>query len=284
MKNRLIPGLVLGVLAVAAPAFADPSASSALPPFRLDPDAVTQAPVHHLAAGSEDGWQLTAGIPLWIPGINGDLTIRGTELSPDQDTDDVIDILDERLNFALALHFEARKGRFGFIVDALYADLRAEGNLGLTDAEAYLKGFIGEVAFFYSLVEPTAARKFGTFRLDALGGVRVTSLKIGIDADTFDISANHTLFDPMVGLRMELGLTEWLALKARGDIAGFGIDAWNTSDFSYNIDAGLAFYLGETFEIDLGYRWLKYDFVTDSGGTSFDATLHGPYVSLLFHF
>ncbi len=282
MKSRFAPSLVLCLLISASSALAETS-GTAVRPFGLDPDALSElSPVQHLAAGSDDGWQLSLGIPIWIPGIEGDLVIRGNELSPDQGTDDVIDILDERLNFALALHFEASKGRFGFFVDVLYADLRAEGTQGLTDAEAYLKGLIGEAAVFYTLVEPTTSRKFGTFQLDALGGVRVTSLKIGIDGDTADVSVNHTLYDPMVGARMELGLTEWLSLKARGDIGGFGISSWNTSDFSYNIDAGLAFYLGETFEIDLGYRWLKYDFVSDD--SSFDATLHGPYVSLLFHF
>ena len=231
------------------------------------------------------GWNLSVGIPVWVPGIGGDLAIKGREFSPDQDTGDTIDVLDTHLNAGAALHLEAHKGRLGFFGDLLYVDLRGTGNETDGDAEAVFKGFVGELGTFYTVVAPPHGRKgWGAFRLDALGGVRVSALELGIDADAFDVSTTNTIYDPIVGARAELGLTNWLAAKARGDVGGFGIDAWDTSDFTWNVETGLEFHLAKWCDLDLGYRWLKYDLVSDSGNASFDATLAGPFVGLTFNF
>jgi opacity protein-like surface antigen len=109
-------------------------------------------------------------------------------------------------------------------------------------------------------------------------------MKLGIHDDVNDLSTTITLYDPIVGTRMELGLTKWLSAKARGDVGGFGINAWDTSDLEFNVEAGLEFHLARWFDMGVGYRWLNYDFVTDSGNSSFDATLSGPVVELRFNF
>jgi hypothetical protein len=74
-----------------------------------------------------------------------------------------------------------------------------------------------------------------------------------------------------------------MSFKVRGDVGGFGIDAWNTSEFAYNVDTALEFHLARWFDLGVGYRWLNYDleFGSDS---SLDATLSGPVVELKFNF
>jgi opacity protein-like surface antigen len=235
-------------------------------------------------AADEDRWKLTFSVPIWLAGADGDLSVRGHHLSADQDTaDDVDELFDSRLNGALALHSEAQRSRFGLLVDAMYLDRSVQGTADATDAEATLRGFIGEVAGIYTLVPPAPGKRgWGMVRVDALGGVRVSSLELGFDSDTFDGDVSRTFFDPYVGARAEVGLTNWLSVKVRGDVGGFGIDAWHTSDFSWNVDTGLEFHLTRWFDIGLGYRWLDYDlnFGSDS---SLDVTLSGPIVEVKFN-
>jgi hypothetical protein len=85
-------------------------------------------------------------------------------------------------------------------------------------------------------------------------------------------------------VRAEFGVTDWLSLKARADVGGFGIDSWPTSDMSYNISTGVEFHLAACCDLELGYRWLTYEFVRDPNFAEFDATLRGPYLSLRFNF
>jgi hypothetical protein len=234
---------------------------------------------------ADDGWDFSLSIPIWLVGVDGNLIVGDQELSGDQDTaDDVDEFLDSELNGAFALHFEAEKRRFGVFLDAMYLDRSVQGTVDATDADGSLKGFIGELGAFYTLVPPAPEKRgWGMFRLDALGGLRVSALELGVDVDTFNEEASRTFYDPFVGARVEVGLTNWLSFKLRGDVGGFGIDAWNTSEFSYNVDTALEFHLARWFDLGLGYRWLDYDLEL-AGDSSLDATLSGPIVELKFNF
>ena len=252
-----------------------------LTPRLIDEVPGTQAvvPTHNA-----DSWRFSLGVPVWLAGIQGDINIRGTELSPDQDTSDTVDLITSHINMAAALHFEAAKKDYGFFADAIYVDFRAESNLEDSgDAEGFLKGAIGELAGFYSVIAPENRGK-GAFQLDVFGGVRVTSLTVGIDDDSFDGEFNVTLFDPMIGARLRYNITERLNIRLRGDVAGFGINSWNTSDITYNADTALVYGITDRFQLGLGYRWLKYEFESDSGRSSFDASISGPYVLLEYNF
>jgi hypothetical protein len=249
-----------------------------------EPDPTSDA-LAESTTTADDGWNFTLSVPIWLVGVDGDLNVRGNDLDSDQDTaDDVDEFLDSELNGAFALHFEAERNRFGLLVDAMYLDRTAQGTVDATDAEGSLKGFIGELGAFYTLVQPEPnSRGWGTFRVDALGGLRVSALELGIDSDAFDGDVSRTFYDPFIGARTEIGLTNWLSFKLRGDIGGFGIDAWNTSDFAYNIDTALEFHIARWFDLGLGYRWLNYDLELGSD-SSLDATLSGPVVELKFNF
>ena len=231
----------------------------------------------------DDGWEFSLSVPIWLVGFDGDLTVRDRELSGDDD-DPGDGFLESELNGAFALHLEAEKGRFGLLLDTMYLERTAEGTLDATDAEGTLEGFVGELGAFYTVVEPAPDKRgWGMFRVDALGGLRVSALEIGIEGDAFDGDVSRTFYDPFVGARLELGLIDWLSFKLRGDVGGFGIDAWNTSDLSFNVDSALEFHLARWFDLGVGYRWLNYDLEIGSD-SSLDATLSGPYVELKFNF
>jgi hypothetical protein len=270
-----------GQTPTASPAPAEiPAAEPATDPAAAAADTSPQP-----AADGDRGWAFSLSVPIWLVGVNGDLVVRGADLDADQDAaDDVDEFLDSELNGAFALHFEAEKQRFGMLFDAMYLDRSAQGTVDVTDAEGSLKGFIGEVGAFYTLVPPAPEKRgWGMFRLDALGGVRVSALELGVETGGFDADVSRTFYDPFVGARAEVGLTDWLSLKFRGDVGGFGIDAWNTSDFAYNVDTAFEFHLARWFDLGVGYRWLNYDLELGSD-SSLDATLSGPIVELKFNF
>jgi hypothetical protein len=248
--------------------------------------APAPAPSESPQAIEADRWRFSLSVPIWIVGVDGSVSVHGHEFTGDQSTgDDIDELFDSRLNGALALHFEAAKDRFGLLADLMYLDRSVQGTLEATNAEGSLRGFIGELGAFYTVVPPAPdkQRGWGMFRLDALGGVRISGLEFGIDSAAFNGAVHRTFYDPYVGARAEVGLLNWLSVKVRGDIGGFGIEAWPSSDLSWNVDTSLAFHIASWFDLGLGYRWLDYDFRGPSD-SSLNATLSGPIIELRFNF
>ncbi len=166
-------------------------------------DAVADAPAQGgNTAGADDGWHFRLAVPIWIPGMSGDMTVRGHELSGGSGEGDLASTLD----FAATFHFEMEKGRWGAFVDTMYLALSDDKDLrtGGT-ADAKLKSFIGELGGFYTVFAPKAGEKgWGMFRADALAGVRVTWLQLEAETSRFDATRERTIVDA----RMELGLKQ----------------------------------------------------------------------------
>jgi hypothetical protein len=228
-------------------------------------------------------------IPLWLPGLNGDVTAKGLTFTSNQDTSDVLDLVDSHLNGALALHLEAQKGRFGVFTDFMYVSMAAERDTRLgTTIGADFDGFIGEIGPLYTVYSASHLGKLRTpVRLDAIGGLRVTSLKVNVETENLgSAEQSKTLYDPFIGMRGEVGLLHWLSLKGRGDVGGLDMIEGESCQFTWNASAAASFHLARWCSIDTGYRWLHYDFEQGSGNDQFgiDATLHGPYVEFAFKF
>src|SRR4051812_19497608 len=112
------------ILAVAGVAMAQDVPSSK--PHDVAPGIVTPQPYD--ASGGEDmplsvtdpkpspdnyesvsapvGWRFLVGLPVWIPGVDGDMSVDGFSFSADQDTSDVVDNMDDHINGAAGLHLE----------------------------------------------------------------------------------------------------------------------------------------------------------------------------------
>ena len=266
---------------LAAPAMRDASLDAGAP---LYPSATT-APDKK----SADDWRFLIGLPLWIPGVDGQMSVDGLSFSTDQDTSDVIDLMDSHLNFALALHVEAQKGRFGFFGDMMYLNVGAERDTAIgTTTNGKIAGFIGELGLLYTLntgepLKPGAV----PFRIDLLGGIRTTAIGVEIDPENLESRKDSkTLWDPSIGLRSEVGLAKWLSIKGRGDIGGFSAFGDDSSNLTWQASAAASFHFDSAWNLDLGYRWLSYDYDEGSGFDRFelDAVLHGPYIELDFRF
>src|SRR5689334_1235515 len=101
MKLRIVAFLMSCGLACSAGAeIVSPLGSSASDDFTLTPRLLDAAPGTQAAvpAHDSDSWRFSFGVPVWLAGIQGDVTIRGTELSPDQDTGDAVDLITSHIN------------------------------------------------------------------------------------------------------------------------------------------------------------------------------------------
>jgi hypothetical protein len=110
--NRSALALACGLFAVTAPALA----------ADLGPGAAYVEPI-----APADVWKFSFTPYGWFTGINGNVTARGHTVEVDES---FIDIAEKSNSFAALMgYFEARKGRFGFFTDAVWADLGFPGHV-----------------------------------------------------------------------------------------------------------------------------------------------------------
>lgn len=74
-------------------------------------------------SSDSDGWEVILTPYLWAVGLDGDMTVKGTEADVSEDFGDILDDLD----FAMEAHLEIWKGNWGGFFDGTYVDLSAEG-------------------------------------------------------------------------------------------------------------------------------------------------------------
>ena len=124
------------------------------------------------------------------------------------------------------------------------------------------------------------------FTFDLLAGGRYTHLKIELDFKRIgNQDKSKDWVDPFVGAATQIGLTDKLSFRVRGDVGGFGVG----SDITLN-GVGLLGYKVRPFGLDgtlaAGYRALYQDYTDGSGRNKFtwNMTLHGPVLGLAVTF
>lgn len=224
-------------------------------------------------------WQVTPYF--WLAELNGDVTVRGFEAEVDQELGDAWDLLVDNFDIAGAVRVEVYSGdRWGFLGDAMYMRLESEGNGPVTGQEidGEFEQFVGELGAFYRVV---GAESDARRTLDLLGGVRLNYLSLELDPTIgFTRDDSQTWIDPFIGVRGSVPAGDRAALFARGDVGGFGIDEGTTSDFVWNVEAGLRYDLSNHTALSVGYRWLGTDFENDDDGFAYDLVASGPFFSL----
>jgi hypothetical protein len=248
----------------------------------LEPGSVV---IHGADGGSygsgRNQWTFLIAPYLWVPGMDGDVGIKGRETDVESSVSDTVDLLKDHLEAAFILHLELWSGNWGGWLDINTYTLEADRNGRITDAEAELTQTIVEAAVAYRfdmgdgwLIEPFA-------------GLRYSSLEIDLEIEVvgqplFDRDADEGWLDPIVGVRTHVEVTDWLSLRLRGDIGGFGVG----SDLTWSITAGGDFHLTDWFSVFLGWRWLDTDYEDGSGNSKFeyDMLQSGPILGLVFRF
>jgi hypothetical protein len=244
-------------------------------------------------SSGENKWEFTITPYLWMPQIEGDITVKEITTHVDVPFRDILQDLD----FGGEVHIEAWKGgRWGIFLDATYLKLSMDNTgtsriLGPVDVNVDIGEWLVEFGGVYRLGRWSLGKEKGrTLSLDALGGGRYWDLSVDLDATVplagleRDVSRSKNWIDPFFGARVLVDLTEKLSLAVRGDIGGFGVGS--SSQFTWNTSAIFGYHFSPMISAWLGYKALGVDY--ESGSLhrkfKFDVIMYGPIVGLGIQF
>ena len=249
--------------------------------------------------------EIRIGSPGWLSGLSGDIGVKGVVSDIDISFDEIFRHL---THVPIALSADIRYKRWEFFGDGQYLEVGDSATLpGLlfTNANAHLKvggagGFVG-----YRLINCTNASLslFAGARYTYLegdlsifnnGDARLVRLRqlLGI-RNKLDFSGSTDWVDPVIGARGKVKIWKATSLFAEGDVGGFDAnsgsafeihregrtivrDSVDSSDWSYQVQGGLEFQISRWFWLQVGWRYLKYDFVQSGFSNKLD--LNGPLI------
>ena len=219
---------------------------------------VAVAPAAAEEAPKSDGWQFEITPYFWAAGLNGWTRVgsRAPTMSVDTDFSKIWDHLD----FGGMGSFEARKGRWGILMDAIYIKVSqrseplARGLLGTADAT--LQQTIRQGAGAYRVLDSEKTP------VDLLAGVRYVYIDGDLEFSRSrllpagrDFSGNVDWLDGFVGVRAQYALADKWRLIGYAD-AGTG-----GSDYSWQLAAGVNYDFSKSVVGKFGYRiiGMKYE-------------------------
>jgi len=221
------------------------------------------------AQSQSDEWQFQiAPLYLWAMSVDGTMNIRGPiEQDFEVDFSDAF----KNLEAAFTVHFEAGKGRWGFMADAMFLDLEGSQAIDTPGGEANIgvETLILEGAAGYSFAESWWV----------IAGVRYLKMDtdIGFQLDIApDIDVSESATDLFAGLLWRPKLGERWTFSGRFDIGAGG------SNLVWNAAAIIDYRLGKWAAIFGGYRYLDYDYANQNTGIDLDMSISGPVVAFRF--
>jgi hypothetical protein len=197
---------------------------------------------------SED-WKWDASLYGLAAGMSGDVTLKGLTADVDIGFDKILD----NLQFAAMGSLRVSQGRWGGTVDVIYMGLGAAKDGARIDFDQWL-------------VEPTVSyRLSGSF--EVLGGVRYNYLnadiRVGEGLPTVrTASGTMDWFDPIVGFNYDVPISSSWSFHLRADVGGISGLTWQAYP-AFN------WHFSETGLMQVGYRWVDYNYSTGSGTSQF---------------
>jgi opacity protein-like surface antigen len=146
---------------------------------------------------------------------------------------------------------------------------------------------IGEMDLDMTVAEFDAGYRFNEV-VQVYAGIRYTDLSVELrgerllGGEPFHAKNGDEFFDPVVGARFVLPLSEKWVVQGQGDIGGFGVGM----EFQWQAMADLGYRPNDSWSFWLGYRALSQDFEDAGSNECFDmdATYQGPELGVTFSF
>jgi len=256
-------------------------------------------------------FEIRIGIPGWIAGLSGDSGVKGVVDNVDVSFDQLLRHL---THVPIVLSADIRYKRWEFFADGQYMEVGDSVTLpGLlfTNANLHLKSGLAEGFLGYRLIncDKAALSLFAGARYSYMGGdlsifdngdARLVILRrlLGI-SKKLDFSGSTGWVDPVIGARGKVKIWKAISLYAEGDVGGFDANSGSafethrqgrtlvktpvsSSDWSYQVQGGIEVQLTRSIWSQLGWRYLKYDYV--SGGFTNKTALNGPFVQAGINF
>jgi hypothetical protein len=231
-------------------------------------------------SSSSNQWEFQLAPYAWLAGQTGKVATLPGLPPTDVDVDFYDDILDA-LDGALMLVGEARKGRYGMVMDVAYTDIEFEDSTPgpfFSSIKSRTKSWIVSAAGLYRLAE-----RQGAF-LDVIGGIRYWSVdsELSLGAGLLParkVSNKEGWIDPIIGLKglTPIGESKFFVSGAFA-IGGFGVG----SDFMWDANINLGYQWTKGFSTTLGYRYLDVDY--EDGDFLYDVAQDGLVLGLSWRF
>ena len=295
-----LAGTVLGILGAS-----DPAISADLGPTYAEP--------------ATNKWQFSLTPYGWATSMNGDITARGHTVDVNESFIEIVEKSDSLL--AWMTYLEARKGRFAFFTDLVWADIGFPGHFNITKDPLGRFGRAtlnvnGKVQLDYeeTIIQSGIAYEVarwqsapGSFTaLDLMGSARYWNQDVDVSLRltgtlTVDLrelglqlqrsrrvaiarSGDLEWVDPVIGARIRHQIAPGKELRLVGDVGGFGAG----SEFSWQAVATYGFDVncfGTPLHTVIGYRALAVDFSEEGrfGKNALDVVQHGPVMGVTFN-
>jgi hypothetical protein len=224
------------------------------------------------AQSGSNNWRFAVAPYLWAAGMDGTMTIAGTETDIDVPFIDVIDNLD----LAFMGHFDMRNDRWVLSSDLIFVDLESSQDLGQGTVTAGVDLTLLELVGGYR-VSPAVALLAGARWVDMGASLRYSGEIVEEDAD-----AGKSWIDPLVGVHVFTPLSERWWFGLRGDAGGFGVG----SELTWQAYADIGWRASDLVSIIVGYHALDIDYENDDRRQSagLDLLISGPQLGVVFTF
>lgn len=225
-------------------------------------------------AGSK--WEFSVAPYAFFAALNGRIGVVGQTAQVDASFSDIF----RNLDFAAMGQFEAHKGNWSVVTDAMYMSLsgkKVTPSPFFSDIDVKVKEFIFDPVVAYRVMKLERAH------IDLLGGARVWHVKSHLTFQPrilplVDVEGSKNWVDPIVGARGVVGLSPRVFLTGRFDMGGFGIN----SDFTGQAFGGVGYQIKPRVALIGGYRYLRVDYVNE--GFIFKTAMSGLNVGAKFNF
>lgn len=229
------------------------------------------------ADASSDGWKFALTPYAWFPGLKTSVDTKSGTVNVDSSSSDALADLD----MAFMGAFEARKGRWGLLLDLIYSDLSASQStpFGVLWDKANVDTRMTAFSVYagYRVIENDKGW------LDVLLGGRFysldvdTALKPGLARGrNYDLSDDWA--DPLIGLRGRYAFNDTWFATASGDAGGFG----GGSDESWQAIATVGYQIDPRWSIQGGWRYMAVE--KKISGRDVEVDLSGPILGFTARF
>ena len=225
------------------------------------------------------GWSGQATLYGWFPTITGAQEGRDGRPIVDLDAEDILEALDMAFMGAA----EVRNGRFGLLLDVVYADLSQDGNGLFPERPNAIRTEVGTKLTMFTLASAYRAYEAERTFVDVYAGARWYDVDLSFDAsnDRFQLSRDASVdwVDPIVGVRGAIPLSERWTLSGFADVGGFD----GSSDLSWEVYGGANYAFAERWAGTIGYRYMSILYEATERAT-LDIEVQGPVLGITYKF
>jgi hypothetical protein len=208
---------------------------------------------------SSEEWEFSVTPYVFFAGLKGAVGVQRQTAVVDARFPDIF----RNLDFAMMGTFEARKGNWMILTDAMYMSLsgkRVTPSPFFSDIDVEVKQTIIDPEVGYRVVRHERGA------IDLLAGVRIWHVKPHLTFQPrilplVDVEESKNWADPVVGVRGIANLSPRVFVTGKFDVGGFGVG----SDFTGQAFGAAGFQIKPRIALLGGYRYLRADYVSDEG-------------------